>query len=524
MFMGLFKSKEERERLQREEEKRLAQQKEEKLKREQEERERKARELELQRKKEEEKRRLQQEEEERKKRLQQEELKRKKKEQQERQQKEEEERIKSFTVQDLPYINQQLNAFNEKKLRKQLKRIGYSSNEDKLRESIEDQLREVAFWKKAKQRLESDKEYPFFYACLLMDEIVDGYRQLRSQAKEMEGLPKSSWTYEYRFNKLSKAIVSFSNQLPEKLSQLDVAATKAIQKEFFINYPSEIPKVFVKEILKATSIFGIANVCMRYAVLKYITDNGFLKPLLRKKRQLVYRDDYGEVRRERWRQELDDFSRRRDFEAINEACRTTPERFKIILDKLALIEEERLGCFGYEEGVNEDFFCWFIFRMDEEGREVPVFDHVKKLSRLLEDLLEFYPDEEAEETEQQEEVVEGPTVSVSPLEFEQKIGRKFKILGWDSQVTKASGDQGADVVISKGDLRGVVQCKLYSQPVGNKAVQEVHAAKDYYEANFAVVVSNQSFTTSARMLANKLNVYLINEDEIKEFSELIHTA
>jgi restriction system protein len=95
----------------------------------------------------------------------------------------------------------------------------------------------------------------------------------------------------------------------------------------------------------------------------------------------------------------------------------------------------------------------------------------------------------------------------------------FKKYNWDVHLTKASGDQGADVVAKLNGLKIVLQCKYYSQPVGNKAVQEVYAAKDFYGANIAAVVTNSSYTKSAKQLAHSLKVILFHHDDLPQFLE-----
>lgn len=66
---------------------------------------------------------------------------------------------------------------------------------------------------------------------------------------------------------------------------------------------------------------------------------------------------------------------------------------------------------------------------------------------------------------------------MDPLDSERHCAILLENGGWTTRLTPATGDQGADVVAEKEGIRMVVQCKLYSQPVGNKAVQEVFAAK-----------------------------------------------
>jgi restriction system protein len=59
-----------------------------------------------------------------------------------------------------------------------------------------------------------------------------------------------------------------------------------------------------------------------------------------------------------------------------------------------------------------------------------------------------------------------------------------------------------------------IQAKRYSKPVGNKAVQEVIAAKAYYRCDEALVISNNSYTKSAKDLAQKVGVSLWSKKEL----------
>ena len=61
-------------------------------------------------------------------------------------------------------------------------------------------------------------------------------------------------------------------------------------------------------------------------------------------------------------------------------------------------------------------------------------------------------------------------------------GEYFKEAGWNVEQTQASNDQGVDLIARIEDLKVCVQCKRYSNPVGNKAVQEVVLAKPFIAA------------------------------------------
>lgn len=105
-------------------------------------------------------------------------------------------------------------------------------------------------------------------------------------------------------------------------------------------------------------------------------------------------------------------------------------------------------------------------------------------------------------------------------EFEEFCFSLYSELGYYVEHTKLSNDQGADLIIEIDGIRSVVQAKFYSTPVGNKAVQEVVAAKAYYEnAPHAIVITNNKFTPSAVKLAEANNVKLVNGDDIIKFIE-----
>jgi len=94
--------------------------------------------------------------------------------------------------------------------------------------------------------------------------------------------------------------------------------------------------------------------------------------------------------------------------------------------------------------------------------------------------------------------------------FEHACAAILEKCGWSVSMTRATGDQGVDLLAKKEDAIVAIQCKNTAQPVGNTAVQEVFAGRAYYEATAAVVVSRVGFTPSAIQLANRLAVFLVD--------------
>jgi restriction system protein len=106
-------------------------------------------------------------------------------------------------------------------------------------------------------------------------------------------------------------------------------------------------------------------------------------------------------------------------------------------------------------------------------------------------------------------------------EFEHFVSDRLEDSGWMVRHTGKSGDQGADLVAEKAGVSVAVQCKMYAQPVGNKAVQEALAAQRYYATDHAAVISNAAFTRSAIQLARSADVLLIHTSDVDRLDDLV---
>jgi Restriction endonuclease len=87
--------------------------------------------------------------------------------------------------------------------------------------------------------------------------------------------------------------------------------------------------------------------------------------------------------------------------------------------------------------------------------------------------------------------------------------------------TKASHDQGADVVVTIGTRKIVLQAKNYQEVLGNKAIQEVVAARLFYTADEAWVVTTSIFSKDALDLAQRTGVQLVDGARLLSLPVLI---
>lgn len=100
------------------------------------------------------------------------------------------------------------------------------------------------------------------------------------------------------------------------------------------------------------------------------------------------------------------------------------------------------------------------------------------------------------------------------IHFEYYLKELFINQGYKVEVTSASGDFGADLILKKDNNKIVVQAKRFSKSVGVKAIQEVKASQNYYNANESWVVTNNYFTAPAEKLASSNNVILVDREEL----------
>jgi len=105
---------------------------------------------------------------------------------------------------------------------------------------------------------------------------------------------------------------------------------------------------------------------------------------------------------------------------------------------------------------------------------------------------------------------------MSGVEFEGFVAKLFNKLGYSTLITKASNDQGVDVIATKNDYKIAIQAKCYSGFVGNHAIMEAVAGTKYYNSNKCMVVTNSHFTKSAKELAKSNGVELWDRSVLKE--------
>jgi len=210
----------------------------------------------------------------------------------------------------------------------------------------------------------------------------------------------------------------------------------------------------------------------------------YMSKLAVKKDQLVYKDDYDDLVFDDWIKEIEKF-------IDNQLHNFTSDLNQKVHLGLTSHFGEKNGDSIYETG--QDYTNSFLKH-----------EMLAEISRLVSSHITNNDDEFEIDL-------------IDPIGYEKSIEKIFQSLGWKARQTKSSGDQGADVIAEKDGYICVIQCKLYSQPVGNKAVQECFSATKFYHGNMGIVITNNSYTKSARTLAESTNIELLHHSEIENY-------
>lgn len=112
---------------------------------------------------------------------------------------------------------------------------------------------------------------------------------------------------------------------------------------------------------------------------------------------------------------------------------------------------------------------------------------------------------------------------VSGHEFEHVLAEVLSRVEGDATVTKASGDQGVDVVwFREGETVGI-QAKAYdiNNPVRNSAVQEIYTGSVVRQSDYAIdtpaVVTTSRYTKGAKEAAENSEVTLYERSHLRHW-------
>lgn len=110
---------------------------------------------------------------------------------------------------------------------------------------------------------------------------------------------------------------------------------------------------------------------------------------------------------------------------------------------------------------------------------------------------------------------------LDPYEFEKEVANWFSEQGYEAKVTKKSGDEGVDVIITKNNYIGYVQCKRYTNSkVDRPTLNALYGVVCANKATQGIIVCLQGVTAEAKDFAKKTNIRIITVDELAPNEDL----
>ena len=110
--------------------------------------------------------------------------------------------------------------------------------------------------------------------------------------------------------------------------------------------------------------------------------------------------------------------------------------------------------------------------------------------------------------------------NTSGREFEIFVVDLFEKLGFSSTITNRSKDYGCDMMLQQGEYRIAVQAKRSESELTFTSVQRALDSLKKYDAQLAIVVTNNKFISSAKQLAKIKDVVLIDRKKLLDLIEL----
>jgi hypothetical protein len=94
--------------------------------------------------------------------------------------------------------------------------------------------------------------------------------------------------------------------------------------------------------------------------------------------------------------------------------------------------------------------------------------------------------------------------------FEHFLFEVLSLHGWAVRKTGRAGDQGVDLVATRGSVTVAIQAKRHNRPVGNAAIQQVYTGMKIHSCSHCAVITTSGFTRGATEAAQAVGCTVIS--------------
>lgn len=100
------------------------------------------------------------------------------------------------------------------------------------------------------------------------------------------------------------------------------------------------------------------------------------------------------------------------------------------------------------------------------------------------------------------------------IELEKEVSNLFRNNGFITELTQRVGDEGIDIIMSKGDQNLLVQCKGLQKKLGVGAIRDAIGVKSLHPHSSMIVVCPAGFTAPSKKLALTADIQLMQASDL----------
>ncbi len=101
--------------------------------------------------------------------------------------------------------------------------------------------------------------------------------------------------------------------------------------------------------------------------------------------------------------------------------------------------------------------------------------------------------------------------------FEQAVARLYRKLGYQADVSKAGGDGGIDIILTRKNESIAVQCKVHKKPVGPRVARDLYGTMIGNGFKHGMLISKTGFTKGVFEFVKDKNIALLDLNELIVF-------
>jgi restriction system protein len=101
---------------------------------------------------------------------------------------------------------------------------------------------------------------------------------------------------------------------------------------------------------------------------------------------------------------------------------------------------------------------------------------------------------------------------MTPDQYEKFVADYFRKQSFEAKETSYTNDYGVDVFLEKDGVKYAVQAKMYgdsSRKINRQMIMELYGAKDYFDCEKGIIVTNGLIIDNAKEVADKLGIEVL---------------